>query len=174
MATKRKNRAGLKKARRNPRKVAGKSTTLKNMASVTIRKLPNGVVKITGRKMAANPGKAKRAKRSSDAHLFRQAGDKRYKRPTSMARWHSGRASSERRGQYRKAPIYRNGLVGTYRVADKPGGRSTFYPNMRTALKAAQRLANRTGVAEEIRRVTSQYGDDEFDRKVWPQDLRKR
>ena len=122
MATKRKNRAGLKKARRNPRKVAGKSTTLKNMASVTVTKLPNGVVKITGRKMAGK----------------------------------------------------RNGLVGTYRVADKPGGRSTFYPNMRTALKAAQRLANRTGVAEEIRRVTSQYGDDEFDRKVWPQDLRKR
>ena len=52
MATKRKNRAGLKKARRNPRKVAGKSTTLKNMASVTVTKLPNGVVKITGRKMA--------------------------------------------------------------------------------------------------------------------------
>ena len=38
--------------RRNPRKVKGKSTTLRNMASVTIRKLPNGVVKITGRKMA--------------------------------------------------------------------------------------------------------------------------
>ena len=36
----------------NPRKVAGKSTTLKNMASVTVTKLPNGVVKITGRKMA--------------------------------------------------------------------------------------------------------------------------
>jgi hypothetical protein len=36
---------------RNPRKVAGKSTTLKNMASVTVTKLPNGVVKITGRKM---------------------------------------------------------------------------------------------------------------------------
>ena len=59
MATKRKNRAGLKKARRNPRKVAGKSTTLRNMASVTVTKLPNGVVKITGRKMAPkrNPHK---------------------------------------------------------------------------------------------------------------------
>jgi hypothetical protein len=39
----------------NPRKVKGRSTTLRNMASVTIQKLPNGVVKITGRKMAANP-----------------------------------------------------------------------------------------------------------------------
>lgn len=39
----------------NPRKVKGRSTTLKNMASVTIQKLPNGVVKITGRKMAGNP-----------------------------------------------------------------------------------------------------------------------
>jgi flagellar basal body L-ring protein FlgH len=38
---------------KNPaRKVKGKSTTLKNMASVTVTKLPNGVVKITGRKMA--------------------------------------------------------------------------------------------------------------------------
>ena len=52
MATKRKNRAGLKKARRNPRKVAGKSTTLRNMAFVSITKQRNGVVKITGRKMA--------------------------------------------------------------------------------------------------------------------------
>jgi hypothetical protein len=39
----------------NPRKIKGKSTTLKNMASVTVTKLPNGVVKITGRKMAKNP-----------------------------------------------------------------------------------------------------------------------
>ena len=54
MATKRKNRAGLKKARRNPRKVAGKSTTLRNMAFVSITKQRNGVVKITGRKMG-NP-----------------------------------------------------------------------------------------------------------------------
>ena len=52
MAKKRKNRAGLKKARRNPRKVAGKSTTLRNMAFVSITKQRNGVVKITGRKMA--------------------------------------------------------------------------------------------------------------------------
>ena len=37
--------------RGNPRKIKGKSTTLRNMASVTITKLPNGVVKITGRKM---------------------------------------------------------------------------------------------------------------------------
>jgi hypothetical protein len=37
--------------RTNPRKVNGKSTTLRNMASVTITKLPNGVVKIIGRKM---------------------------------------------------------------------------------------------------------------------------
>ena len=59
MATKRKNRAGLKKARRNPRKVAGKSTTLRNMAFVSITKQRNGVVKITGRKMAPkrNPHK---------------------------------------------------------------------------------------------------------------------
>ena len=35
-------------SKRNPRS----TTTLRNMASVTIRKLPNGVVKITGRKMA--------------------------------------------------------------------------------------------------------------------------
>ena len=63
MATKRKNRAGLKKARRNPRKVAGKSTTLKNMASVTVTKLPNGVVKITGRKMAGKVRKARKARK---------------------------------------------------------------------------------------------------------------
>jgi glycerol-3-phosphate dehydrogenase len=43
----------------NPRKVKGKSTTLRNMASVTVTKLPNGVVKITGRKMAQNPAKRK-------------------------------------------------------------------------------------------------------------------
>jgi len=36
----------------NPRKVAGKSTTLRNMAFVSITKQRNGVVKITGRKMA--------------------------------------------------------------------------------------------------------------------------
>jgi len=36
----------------NPRKVKGRSITLRNMALITIRKLPNGVVKITGRKMA--------------------------------------------------------------------------------------------------------------------------
>lgn len=36
---------------KNPRRIKGKSTTLRNMAFVTIRKLPNGVVKITGRKM---------------------------------------------------------------------------------------------------------------------------
>jgi hypothetical protein len=36
--------------RTNPRKVRGRSTTLRNMAFVTIRKLPNGVVKISGRK----------------------------------------------------------------------------------------------------------------------------
>ena len=41
----------------NPRKARGNSTTLRNMASVTIQKLPNGVVKITGRKMA---GKCRR------------------------------------------------------------------------------------------------------------------
>jgi hypothetical protein len=35
----------------NPRHVSGNFATLRNMASVTIRKLPNGVVKITGRKM---------------------------------------------------------------------------------------------------------------------------
>ena len=35
-----------------PRKVAGKSTTLRNMAFVSITKQRNGVVKITGRKMA--------------------------------------------------------------------------------------------------------------------------
>ena len=39
---------------RNPRKVKGKSTTLKNMAYIVVQKLPNGVVKITGRKMG-NP-----------------------------------------------------------------------------------------------------------------------
>lgn len=38
--------------RTNPRKVRGRSTTLRNMAFVTIRNLPNGVVKISGRKMA--------------------------------------------------------------------------------------------------------------------------
>jgi hypothetical protein len=38
--------------KRNPRKLKGRSTTLRNMASITIQKLPNGVVKITGRKMA--------------------------------------------------------------------------------------------------------------------------
>jgi len=43
---------GKRYAISNPRKVRGRSTTLRNMASVTIRKLPNGVVKITGRKMA--------------------------------------------------------------------------------------------------------------------------
>ena len=37
----------------NPRKIKGKSTTLRNMASVTIQKLPNGVVKITGRKIGS-------------------------------------------------------------------------------------------------------------------------
>ena len=43
----------------NPRKVAGKSTTLRNMAFVSITKQRNGVVKITGRKMAPkrNPHK---------------------------------------------------------------------------------------------------------------------
>ena len=43
----------------NPRKVAGKSTTLRNMAFVSITKQRNGVVKITGRKMAGkrNPHK---------------------------------------------------------------------------------------------------------------------
>jgi hypothetical protein len=41
------------------RHVRGRSTTLRNMAFVTIRKLPNGVVKITGRKMAGNPGRRK-------------------------------------------------------------------------------------------------------------------
>jgi len=40
-----------KKFGKNPSRVRGRSTTLWNMASVTIRKLPNGVVKITGRKM---------------------------------------------------------------------------------------------------------------------------
>jgi len=35
------------------RKVKGRSTTLRNMASVTIQKLPNGVVKITGRKIGS-------------------------------------------------------------------------------------------------------------------------
>lgn len=43
---------GWQSNRGNPRKVKGRSTTLRNMASVTIQKLPNGVVKITGRKMA--------------------------------------------------------------------------------------------------------------------------
>jgi hypothetical protein len=38
----------------NPRKVKGRSTTLRTMASVTIQKLPNGVVKITARKLG-NP-----------------------------------------------------------------------------------------------------------------------
>ena len=42
---------GWQSNRGNPRKVKGRSTTLRNMASVTIQKLPNGVVKITGRKM---------------------------------------------------------------------------------------------------------------------------
>ena len=39
------------KARRNPRKVKGVCTTLRNMASLTITKQRNGVVRITGRKM---------------------------------------------------------------------------------------------------------------------------
>jgi len=138
----------LPRSQGNPRKVKGHSTTLRNMASVTIRKLPNGVVKITGRKMAANPGKAKRAKRSSDAHLFRQAGDKRYKRPTSMARWHSGRASSERRGQYRKAPIYRNGRKArksnprraAYVISDAGMEFQRTYRTKAAAVKAATRF----------------------------------
>ena len=47
--------------KRNPaRKVAGKSTTLRNMASVTVTKLPNGVVRITGRKMAAGKANPRR------------------------------------------------------------------------------------------------------------------
>ena len=41
----------------NPRKVKGKSTTLRNMAFVSIPKQRNGVIKITGRKMAGNPTK---------------------------------------------------------------------------------------------------------------------
>ena len=41
----------------NPRKAKGKSTTLRNMASVTIQKLPNGVVKITGRKIGSRKRK---------------------------------------------------------------------------------------------------------------------
>ena len=47
----------------NPRKVKGKSTTLKNMASVTVTKLPNGVVKITGRKMAEKARKVRKARK---------------------------------------------------------------------------------------------------------------
>lgn len=35
----------------NPQHVRCNSTILRNMASVTIRKLPNGVVKITGKRM---------------------------------------------------------------------------------------------------------------------------
>jgi len=45
---------------RNPRKVKGSATTLRNMASVTIQKLPNGVVKITGRKLPKKIGHYKR------------------------------------------------------------------------------------------------------------------
>ena len=48
----------------NPRKVKGRSTTLRNMASVTIQKLPNGVVKITGRKMAGKGHRNPRAPRN--------------------------------------------------------------------------------------------------------------
>jgi hypothetical protein len=43
---------GKNPVRRNPRKVAGKSTTLRNMASVTITKQRNGVVLIRGRRKA--------------------------------------------------------------------------------------------------------------------------
>ena len=83
MATKRKNRAGLKKARRNPRKVAGKSTTLRNMAFVSITKQRNGVVKITGRKMAGkkNYSPVKRKK------ILKRRGEKRfYSKPKTRKR----------------------------------------------------------------------------------------
>ena len=43
---------GKNPVRRNPRKVKGKSTTLHNMASVTITKQRNGVVLIRGRRKA--------------------------------------------------------------------------------------------------------------------------
>ena len=46
----------------NPRKVKGKSTTLRNMAVVTVTKRRNGVVKITGRKMAG--GRVNRARKA--------------------------------------------------------------------------------------------------------------
>lgn len=41
--------------KRNPRRFSGCSTTLRNMAVITVTKQRNGVVKITGRKMAGNP-----------------------------------------------------------------------------------------------------------------------
>ena len=48
----------------NPRKVKGKSTTLRNMAFVSITKQRNGVVKITGRKMAGKGNRNPRAPRN--------------------------------------------------------------------------------------------------------------
>jgi len=47
----------------NPRKVAGKSTTLRNMAFVSITKQRNGVIKITGRKMAEKARKVRKARK---------------------------------------------------------------------------------------------------------------
>lgn len=52
----------MAKVKHNPAsRVGGKGVTLRNMASITIKRLPGGAVAITGRKLAgtgrANPGR---------------------------------------------------------------------------------------------------------------------
>ena len=76
----------------NPaRHVRGRFTTLRNMALVTIRKLPNGVVKITGRKMAGKknysaPQRKKILKRRSQTRFYTRP-RKASKQRNSMIAW---------------------------------------------------------------------------------------
>ena len=59
----------MAKVKHNPAsRVGGKGVTLRNMASITIKRLPGGAVAITGRKLAgtgrAYPGRRKYAAES--------------------------------------------------------------------------------------------------------------
>jgi len=53
----------LKAQRSNPSNYVGKSLTLRNMSLVTIRRLPNGAVAVSGRKMAGKSRKRATARK---------------------------------------------------------------------------------------------------------------
>jgi hypothetical protein len=95
-------------SKRNPRKVKGHSTILRNMAVVTITKQRNGVVKITGRKMAGR-------KNVGGVQYVAYEDNRSGGRPFKVAR----AASFQGRGRIIAGPTTKNIASGAAALANK-------------------------------------------------------